>query len=132
MIRTVLIAMGSTPAQLECATTTGISGTPDDIITTCTDPVKSHSVDGVQTQEQTLPDFSLVTAYPKKGGCTFDSVVNPTWFMRGLFFETTEFPAESPKSATLERFTCGLTGPGFADYFFYTGPTLSGSGVESV
>jgi hypothetical protein len=79
-----------------------------------------------------LPAFSLVTAYPVHGGCTFDSVVNPTWYLRGMFFETNTFPADDPNSATLDRFTTGLTGPGFADYFFYQAEALSGTGVNTV
>lgn len=49
-----------------------------------------------------------------------------------MFFETNDYPADNPKSATLSRFTCGLTGPGFADYFFYVYEALSGSGIETV
>jgi hypothetical protein len=104
----------------------------DDIVTTCTDSNLSNAVGGVQTAKQMLPAFSLVTAYPVQGGCTFDSVVSPTWYMRGLFFETNQFPADDQSMVTLNRFTCGLTGPGFADYFFYQNTALSGSGINSV
>ncbi|KAK7216036.1 hypothetical protein V2G26_004039 [Clonostachys chloroleuca] len=129
---TVITASGNTSLPLECASSAGITGSADDIITTCTDPSSSHSAQGTQDAKNSLPDFSLVTAYPAKGGCTFDSVVNPTWYMRGMFFETNDYPADNPKSATLSRFTCGLTGPGFADYFFYVYEALSGSGIETV
>jgi hypothetical protein len=129
---TLVVASGSTPISLSCTTSTGITGTADDIITICTDPVSSHSISGVQTAKQTLPPFSLVTAYPAQGGCTFDSVVNPTWYYRGMFFETNPFPADSPGSATLNRFTAGLTGPGFKDYFFYQNKAISGKGVDTV
>lgn len=128
----VIVATGSIPFELDCTSSTGITGTEDDIITICTDPAASHSVDGTQSAKETLSEFSLVTAYPVHGGCTFDSVVNPTWFLRGMFFETNEFPANDPDSVTLDRFTCGLTGPGFADYFFYVGEVISGSGIDSV
>lgn len=127
-----MVASGSTSLELDCSTTQGITGTADDIITTCTDPTGSHDVSGTQETKKKLPEFSLQTAYPVHGGCTFDSVVNPTWYMRGLFFETNEFTASDPDSVTLSRFTCGLTGPGFADYFFYQSNTLSGSGIDSV
>ena len=88
---------------------------------------------GVQTAKQTLPAFSLVTAYPAQGGCTYDSVVNPTFYLRNLFFETNTFPADDPNSATLSRFTAGLTGPGFSGYYFYQEDTaISGTGINSV
>ena len=87
---------------------------------------------GTQTAKETLSEFALVTAYPAHGGCTFDSVINPTWYLRGLFFETNEFPADDPNSATLSRFSCGLTGPGFADYFFYEDDAISGTGIDTV
>lgn len=76
-----------------------------------------------------------MTAYPVHGGCTFDSVVNPTWYFRGMQFETTEFPADDPDSAMLAGFTVGLTGPGFADYWFYYSDTddiISGTGLDTV
>jgi hypothetical protein len=102
-------------------------------VTLCTDPAQSHSIAGAQTAKQTLPAFSLVTAYPVQGGCTFDSVVSPTFYLRGLFFETNQFPKDDHNAVTLNRFTTGLTGPGFADYFFYEQKTaLSGSGINSV
>jgi hypothetical protein len=50
-------------------------------------------------------------------------------------FKTTEFPADDPNSAMLAGFTTGLTGPGFADYFFYyfdTNNIISGSGLDTV
>jgi hypothetical protein len=104
----------------------------DDIVDTCTDSNVSNAVSGVQTAKQILPAFSLVTAYPVHGGCTFDSVISPTWYMRGLFFETNQFPANDLNNVTLSRFTCGLTGPGFADYFFYQNTALLGSGINTV
>ncbi|KAK7967188.1 uncharacterized protein PG986_001465 [Apiospora aurea] len=127
---TVIVASGSEPIALACESHTGITGAADDIITTCTDPVDSHAVAGTQTAKETLPAFSLDTAYPVQGGCTFDSVVSPTFYMRGMFFETTPF--EDPSTAELSRFTCGLTGPGFADYFFYQKAPISGAGVGAV
>lgn len=66
------------------------------------------------------------------GGCTFDSVVNPTFYYRGMFFQTTPVPAKDPNSVTLSRFTAGLTGPGFADFFFYENKAVSGSGINTV
>jgi hypothetical protein len=128
----VIVASGSTPLALSCKTSTGITGTADDLVTICSDPVPSHNVAGVQTAKQTLPAFSLVTAYPAHGGCTFDSVVNPTWYYRGMFFETNAFPADQPNSATLKRFSAGLTGPGFADFFFYENKAISGVGIDTV
>jgi hypothetical protein len=89
-------------------------------------------VGGIQTAKQILPAFSLVTAYPVQGGCTFDSVVNPTWYMRDLFFETNQFPANDLSNVTLKSFRCGLTGPGFAGFSIYGGVALSGSGLNTV
>lgn len=130
--RTVIVASGSTSLKLSCSSETGITGTADDIITICKDPNASESVDGTQTAKNSLPDFSLVSAYPVHGGCTYDTVVNPTWYLRGLQFKTNTFPSNDPNSATLQSFTCGLTGPGFADFFFYQATIISGSGINSV
>ncbi|KFY30076.1 hypothetical protein V494_08283 [Pseudogymnoascus sp. VKM F-4513 (FW-928)] len=132
---TVISATGSTSLLLTCASSTGITGTEDDIITDCTNSTPSSAIDGTQTDKQTLQDFALVTAYPVHGGCTFDSVVNPTWYFRGMAYETTVFPADDPDSAMLASFTTGLTGPGFADYFFYyfdTDDIISGTGLDTV
>ncbi|KAF2122998.1 hypothetical protein BDV96DRAFT_639549 [Lophiotrema nucula] len=129
---TVIVASGSTPVPLTCQSYPGITGQADDIVTRCTDPASSHAVDGIQLDKQTLPPYSLVTAYPVHGGCTFDSVVNPTFYYRGMYFHTKPFPANDPDSATLSSFTAGLTGPGFADFFFYENKAISGSGVSTV
>ncbi|KFY31163.1 hypothetical protein V493_01339 [Pseudogymnoascus sp. VKM F-4281 (FW-2241)] len=131
---TVISATGSTTLQLTCASSTGITGAEDDIITKCTNFVP-YAIDGTQTDKQTLQEFALVTAYPVHGGCTFDSVVNPTWYFRGMRFTTTEFPANDPDSAMLSSFTTGLTGPGFADYWIYYFDTyniISGTGLDTV
>jgi hypothetical protein len=130
--RTAIIATGNTSLPLNCSSTTGITDTPDDIITTCIDPAATHAVAAIQTAKQSLPEFSLVTAYPVQGGCTFDSVVSPTWYMRTLYFQTNVYPADDQNSVTLNQFSCGLTGPGFADYSIYTGTALSGSGMNTV
>ncbi|KAF2468360.1 uncharacterized protein BDR25DRAFT_373427 [Lindgomyces ingoldianus] len=127
----VLVASGNASFTLNCETHTGITGTANDIVTLCTDSVGSHAIDGIQVARQTLPPFSLVTAYPVHGGCTFDSVANPTFYYRGMYFETS-FPAENKNNVTLQRFTAGLTGPGFADFFFYEYKIISGSGVDAV
>ncbi|KAJ4288499.1 hypothetical protein N0V90_011735 [Kalmusia sp. IMI 367209] len=129
---TVIVASGSTPIPLNCTSTPGVTGTPDDVITTCTDPASSHDIDGAQTAKQTLPPYSLITAYPVHGGCTFDSIINPTFYYRGMFFETNTYPANDPDSATLSRFTAGLTGPGFKDFFFYENKAISGQGIDTV
>jgi hypothetical protein len=130
--RSVIVASGSTPIPLTCESRPGITGTPDDIITTCTDAASGYSIMGSQDAKESLPPYSLITAYPVHGGCTFDSVINPTWYYRGMFFETNSFPANDPNSATLSRFTAGLTGPGFQDFFFYENKAISGSGVYTV
>lgn len=128
---TVIVASGASSIALNCTSTPGITGSADDIITTCTDPVSSHSIDGNQTAKQSLPPFSLVTAYPAHGGCTFDSIINPTFYYRGMFFETNAYPENNPDSATLKRFTAGLTGPGFKDFFFYENKAIAGQGVDT-
>jgi hypothetical protein len=128
----VIVASGSTSFRLSCESHIGITGTPDDIITVCNDSSPSYSVDGVQVNKKSLPPFSLVTAYPVHRGCTFDSVVNPTFYYRGMFFETNAFPANNPNSATISRFSAGLSGPGFADFFFYQNKAISGSGINTV
>ena len=130
--RTVIVASGSTSLDLDCSTSKGITGADNDTITTCKDSKDSRSIDGKQTAKKTLPSFSLVTAYPVHGGCTFDSVISPTFYQRGLYFKTNQFSASDPNNATLASFTCGLTGPGFADYFFYGDQPLSGSGISTV
>lgn len=133
-----IIATGDISIELICTTTTGITGTADDFITKCTDPTISHAVDGVQTAKNTLPEFSLVSAYPTSGGCTFDSIINPTWKMRGIFFEATKAPADDPNNVTLIRLTTGLSGPGFDWFWFYifaepvVDPVISGSGIDTL
>jgi hypothetical protein len=122
---TIIVATGSAPLALTCESHTGITGEADDIITTCTDTTTSHSLTGAQTAKETLPAFSLVTAYPTHGGCTYDSVVNPTFYYRGMHYEI-------KADGTLTRFSAGLTGPGFADFFFYENVAISGSGVDTV
>jgi hypothetical protein len=130
--RSAIVATGSVALPLKCTTTTGVTGTPDDVVNTCIDTSSAHSVEGQQVAKKQLPDFSLVTAYPVKGGCTFDSIVDPTWYMRGMFFESGAVPAGDPDNTTLNRFTCGLTGPGFADFFFYEFEPLSGQGIDTM
>lgn len=129
--RTVIIATGSSAIPLKCTSTTGVTGTADDIVTICTDTSSSHSVDGKQTEKQTLPPYSLTTAYPVHGGCTFDSIINPTFYYRGMFFETNPYPKNNPENATLKRFSAGLTGPGFQNFFFYENKAISGQGVDT-
>jgi hypothetical protein len=128
---TLIIASGSSAVPLKCNSTPGITGAADDIVTICTDPKSSHFIDGKQTAKQTLPPYSLSTAYPVHGGCTFDSIINPTFYYRGMFFETNPYLANDPNSATLKRFTAGLTGPGFQDFFFYQNKGISGQGVDT-
>ncbi|OAL53225.1 hypothetical protein IQ07DRAFT_585167 [Pyrenochaeta sp. DS3sAY3a] len=127
---TVIVATGTLPLQLTCETSTGITNTTDDIVTICTDPVQSHELDGMQTEKQTLPSYALITAYPVHGGCTYDSVVNPTWYYRGMTFLTNPISPEDPDSTTLQRISAGLTGPGFKDYFFYLYQVISGTGIN--
>ncbi|KAF2643958.1 hypothetical protein P280DRAFT_546822 [Massarina eburnea CBS 473.64] len=121
----VIVATGSTDVALTCESHTGITGAADDIVTICTDAATTHSIDGVQTAKQTLPAFSLITAYPAHGGCTYDSVVNPTFYYRGMYFVTND-------NLTLSKFTAGLTGPGFADFFFYQNVAITGTGADTV
>jgi len=128
----VIVASGSTSVPLTCSSTNGITGTPDDIITTCTDPVSSHPIDGTQDVKQSLPPYSLVTAYPVNGGCTFDSVIKPTWYYRAMAFETRPYPENDPNSATLAYISAGLSGPGFDNFFFFLNKAISGSGVDTV
>ncbi|OAG03828.1 uncharacterized protein CC84DRAFT_1249207 [Paraphaeosphaeria sporulosa] len=128
---TVIVASGSSAIPLRCTSTPGITGTADDIVTICTDTASSHSIDGKQIAKQKLPPYSLITAYPVHGGCTFDSIINPTFYYRGMFFETNPYPQNNPDSATLKRFTAGLTGPGFKDFFFYQNKAISGQGIKT-
>lgn len=130
--RSVILASGSAPLLLNCESHAGITGTPDDIVTVCTSLASSYTIDGTQVAKQSLPPFSLITAYPIHGGCTFDSVINPTFYYRSMSFTTNRFPANDSNSATLARFSAGLTGPGFADYFFYQNKAIAGSGVDTV
>ena len=133
---TEIIATGNVGLQLTCESHTGITGSPDDIVTICTDPAKSHSVDGTQAAKQTLPPYSLITAWPTQGGCTFDSVVSPTFYYRGMYFSTSWTDA-SKDDVTILSFTAGLNGPGFGPFWFYEGSggfnnKISGSGVNAV
>ncbi|ORY10955.1 hypothetical protein BCR34DRAFT_601712 [Clohesyomyces aquaticus] len=128
----VILASGNVPIPMVCESHTGVTGTSDDIVTICTDRVSSHVVDGVQVEKRILDPYSLVTAYPVHGGCTFDSIVNPTFYYRGMFFQTKPFSANDKDNVTLSRITVGLSGPGFADFFFYESKPISGSGINTV
>lgn len=130
--RSVIIASGSIPLPLVCETHTGITGTADDIVTICTDSVSSHAVDGVQVAKQTLPAFSLVTAFPVHGGCTYDSVINPTFYYRRMSFTTNPFSPSNPNNITLSKFNAGIWGPGFPLDWMYEDKAISGSGVDTV
>lgn len=119
--------------SLACQSLPGITGNASDIITTCTDPAGSRLVAATNNTTETLPAFSLVTAYPAHGGCTFDSVVNPTFYMRSLYFETGPFTDATKSQSNLTRFSCTLTGPGFADFgTFFILTRILGSGVDTV
>jgi hypothetical protein len=128
----LIVASGSTDLSMTCNLSYGITGTSDDIITVCTTTKLSHALDGVQINKVDLPAYSLETAEPVHGGCTFDSIINPTFYYRTMYFETTPFPPNDTKSATLKRFDAGLTGPGFKDFFFYQNKAISGSGIDTV
>lgn len=58
--------------------------------------------------------------------------------MRGMRFETTKAPADDPNNVTLTSFTCGLTGPGFANFWIQPvpevlgEPVLSGTGIDTL
>lgn len=117
---------------MTCESHSGITGTPDDIITFCTARATSHAVDGVQVEKKTLEPYSLVTAYPVQGGCTKESIIKPTFYFRKMLFQTKPYSANSPNSVTLSRLTAGLSGPGFTNYFFYDSVPVSGSGINTV
>ncbi|KAL5410010.1 hypothetical protein PMIN04_010813 [Paraphaeosphaeria minitans] len=128
---TVIVASGSSAIPLKCTSAPGITGIADDIVTTCTDTASSHLIDGNQTAKQNLPPFSLITALPVHGGCTFDSIIDPSFYYRGISFETNPYSAENPDNATLKKFSAGLTGPGFQDFFFYENKAISGQGINT-
>ncbi|KAF2704786.1 hypothetical protein K504DRAFT_506752 [Pleomassaria siparia CBS 279.74] len=52
-------------------------------------------------------------------------------YYRGIYFEA-NFPATDRNNVSLQQFTAGLTGPGFADFFFYKYKAISGSGVDAI
>ncbi|CAI6332236.1 unnamed protein product [Periconia digitata] len=120
-----LIATGSTDLKLNCETTPGITGAPDDLITTCNDPSGSHFLVGTQKSKATLPAFSLVTAWPVHGGCTFDSVRNPTWGFRGMRYWY--YP-----NMTFQQYAVGVLGPNFEFWIYDHGAPIRGSGEDAV
>jgi hypothetical protein len=131
-----IVASGSAALLLTCTTKRGILDTQDDIITTCTGS-SSYSVNSILLKKEPLPAYSLETASPSHGGCTFDSVVDPTFWYSGMSYQT------FPSSAILQSFRTGLSGPWTRDgamvhYFYrYDGDLgrrqiLSGEGKHSV
>ncbi|PVI02588.1 hypothetical protein DM02DRAFT_701397 [Periconia macrospinosa] len=128
----VIVASGNVSISMACESHAGITGTPDDIVTLCTDRASSHAVDGVQVEKKSLDPYSLVTAYPVHGGCTFDSIINPTFYYRQMLFQTNPLPANDPNSVTLARLYARQSGPGFNNYFFYDNIPVSGSGINTV
>ena len=132
LCRSVIVASGSESLALSCESHVGITGAPDDIVTICADLASSHAVDGIQIAKQSLPPFSLVTANPVHGGCTFDSIISPTFYYRGMFFETKPYSSNDLNNTTLSRFSGGLTGLGFQNYFFSENKAISGAGVNTV
>ncbi|PVH95503.1 hypothetical protein DM02DRAFT_675463 [Periconia macrospinosa] len=121
---TALIATGSTDLKLACETTTGITGTPDDLITSCKDTA-SHELAGSQKSKSTLPAFSLVTAWPAHGGCTFDSVKSPTFGFRGMRYWY--YP-----NLTYHHYAAGVLGPNFEYWIYDSGAPIRGSGEDAV
>jgi len=122
---TVIVATGSTSLALACESHPGITGGADDIITICTDPTPSQTLSGAQIAKETLPPFSLIVAYPTHAGCTFDSVVNPTFYYTPYYFQTRA-------DGTLSRFNVDLNGPGFARFGIYQNVAISGSGADTM
>ncbi|KAF1980289.1 hypothetical protein BU23DRAFT_562671 [Bimuria novae-zelandiae CBS 107.79] len=101
---TVIVASGSSDITLSCTSAPGITGFADDIISTCTDPVSSHSVEG--------------------------SIINHTFYYRGMVFET-NYPEHNPDSATLKWSSASLTGPVFKDFYLYENKAISGQGIDT-
>ena len=83
-------------------------------------------MDGSQVDKKILPPWSLITAYPAQGGCTFDSVISPTFRYRSMWYETIE------DGETLKYLDAGLHGPGFSNYYFPRKKAISGSGINAV
>lgn len=128
----LIVASGSADFSIMCNSSLGITGAFEDVVTFCTTTESFNTLDGLQINKVELPAYSLETAEPVHGGCTFDSVVNPTFYYRDMYFETTSFPPGDTQNATLARFDAGLSGPGFADFFFYVNKAISGSGIDTV
>jgi len=128
----VIVASGNVSIPMTCESHTGITGTPDDIVTLCTDRASSHAVNGVQVEKKSLDPYSLVTAYPVHGGCTFDSIIKPTFYYSNMFFQTNPLPANDPNSVTLARLYAVMAGPGFKNYYWFNSRPVSGSGINTV
>ncbi|KAI0473192.1 hypothetical protein GGR56DRAFT_604082 [Xylariaceae sp. FL0804] len=111
---TAYSALGSSDAPLTCTTAAGITGAADDLITTCTAGEVGVAVD--ESEVETEPEFALVTAGPASGGCTAESVVDPTW----TFIQTdwqTSF-ANSTVNQSLWEFGTRFRTPGFSEWWY--------------
>jgi hypothetical protein len=111
--RVVIVATGSDAPPLKCSSAPGITGAADDIITTCTG---STELNGKLVDQNVLPEFSLVTAPATTGGCTVNSVVDPTWTFGQTSWQTDY--AKSTTAESLYEFGTQFTTPGF-QYWFY-------------
>ncbi|KAF2000631.1 hypothetical protein P154DRAFT_619886 [Amniculicola lignicola CBS 123094] len=121
---TLMAASGSTNVSMDCNVNTGITGTASDVVTLCKSK-GSLNVPGQQVAKNSLPEFSLVVAPPAHGGCTYDSIVNPTFWIRSPRY--TVRPDDS-----LSSFDVGLNGPNFGPYWIYTNKNVSGTGLDTV
>jgi hypothetical protein len=113
--RTAILASGNTQPPLECSSVPGITGAADDIITTCEQSDVS-TLNGSLVNSEIEPEFALVTAPATEGGCTVESVVNPTWTHHQTMWQTNF--ENSTTDQSLELFATKFRTPAF-DYWFY-------------
>ncbi|ORY02169.1 hypothetical protein BCR34DRAFT_88121 [Clohesyomyces aquaticus] len=130
----VVIASGIGPLGLTCETYTGITGTTDDIVTNCTAQSGSLVIDGTPIAKKLLPQTSLLTALAVHGGCTYDSIVNPTFIYRTMLVDT-RVPANKPNNYSVQGLSAILAGPGFNYSLSWDSSShkaLSESGIDTV
>ncbi|KAH6847021.1 hypothetical protein B0I37DRAFT_430236 [Chaetomium sp. MPI-CAGE-AT-0009] len=105
----VIVATGSISVPMTCSSRPGTSGQADDVVTICTDASSSRTIDGKLSKKESEPAFSLVTATPASGGCTVNSLVNPTWRVGYGWFMTRNNMSLSEVAINLENPAFGLT-----------------------
>lgn len=114
---TAILATGAAPITLSCTSKPGIFGTPDDVITTCSQQSGGPlSIKGKLKEKKEQPAYSLVTGPPTSGGCLVTSLVKPEWKITNPSFSTNF--AKSTTNQSLWELGVKLGTPRFEHWFY--------------